>query len=398
MINMTLIDFASGNKPVKRAFALKTQSSNMRPATPALWSQDLKHNDMVEHYEESGSDGTTSNGNGEETDDSRDDSRDVTEEDEEEYDTSSHLTFIDTNKSVPNPAVLNTNTGSEITSALGGWGVSAVDRWDANPKPHNPMATRTPSSPQERKSRTHAWTGFTADNYTDQWQQNSLAVSNTKASTKRTAKHYRNSPVVAESDGWGSTDKYVPWQNVNEQGFVTEVIEEQKKTNYWNGEEYINPGSASNTANDYDNDTTVVASSGNTTPGSLPMLFSDLANNLSTSNNSRSLNNDHRNRCQSISRPRSGSLVSSDGSVSWIDVSAESAIKVSSNKPMPKFSVDKKQKIGNTSQSRWTNEEDWNALKQSNSDVTQPSSAPTTNKGSRQGNFSPVGKFWNSNV
>lgn len=371
----------------------------MRPTTPALWSQDLEHNDVHESYEESGSDESNSNGNDEEdqTDDSRDESRDVTEEEEEEeYETSSHLTNVDTNKWVSNPAV--SNTGSEINSTLGGWGSSATEPWDPNPKTHHhTTAIRTPSPPaiqEQRKSRTHVWAGFTAEKYNDQWQQNSLTVNNTKATPKRSTNHYRNSPAVAESDGWGSTDKYVPWHNVKEQGFVAEVIEEQKKTSYWNGEEYINLNSSNGPSADYDNDTTVVGSSGNTTPGSPPMLFSDLANNLSGASNTHNTTFKAEQR-KNVSRPRSESLVSSDGSVSWNDLSITPAIKVSANKVTQKFSVDKKPKVGNPVRSRWlANEEDWNNLKHSLPESAQHAThTQTPSKGSWQDNFSPEGRI-----
>ncbi|KAG2193999.1 hypothetical protein INT47_005001 [Mucor saturninus] len=390
-------NYALGDKPSNRVFALKGQASNMRPTTPALWSQDLEHNDVNENYEESGSDETNSNGNEEEDqtddsrDDSRDESRDVTEEDEEEYETLSHLTNTDSNKWASNPAV--SNTGSEIKTTLGGWGSSTTEPWDPNPKNHHHItAVRTPSPPvvqEQRKSRTHVWAGFTAEKYNDEWQQNSLTVNNTKVTPKRSTNHYRNSPAVAESDGWGSTDKYVPWHNVKEQGFVAEVIEEQKKTSYWNGEEYINLNSSNGPSNDYDNDTTVVGSSGNTTPGSPPMLFSDLANNINTSSTRNPISKvDNR---KNIPRPRSESLVSSDGSVSWNDVSVTPAIKVSTNKATQKFSVDKKPKAVNPVRSRWmANEEDWNNLKNSLPESTQNSTpTQTPSKGSWQDSFSP---------
>lgn len=385
MIKHLFIDLATVDKPAYREYASKSHSSSFRSTTPALWSQHLHHNDIINN--DDGNSDEASNINEDETDDSQE----AIEEEEEEEETTSHLTDIDTKKWESNPSV--PNTGSEINSALGGWGVSVTDHWEANPKHHqHDLAARTPSpSQKERKSKTNHWTGYTEEVYTDQWQQNSLTVNNTKATPKRAPKHYRNSPVFAESDGWGSTDNYVPWHNVQDQGFVKEVIEQQQKTRYWNGEVYINSGLATSTMNDYDNDITVIESSGTTTPVSPPMLFSDLANNIQSTNSNSNLNH-----IQVITtRPRSESLISSDGSVSWNESSTENVIKVGTNKAAttPKFSVDKKSKSETPLRSRWATAEDWNALKQSTSDTPQPPSNTSIPKqGSWQDNFSPEGK------
>lgn len=432
-----------------RIYALKHQNSSQRPTTPALWSNELQK-DNVMYDEESGSekssnDETTSGGFTEEenTDEYVDEDETVGDKEEEEEDEDEEEEEEEEDEDqTPSPkwaslgpASGQANTGSEIS--LGGWGVTTNEGWVTPSKSHSteqsaipPIVPHQPAgaSPVPPATQATSWTGYTEEVYKDQWQQTGLEVNVNARSlfnTKQKQKHFRNSPMVSDNDGWGSAQAVIPWDDVRAQGYVKSVIEEQKNTTFWTQDDdgtwkmandptpKATTTTATTTTTRQVNDRGTLSSS-TSTNSSAPILFSDIASGLHNSRNNSSIPitqshrgrntthpNHHANRTNSVSTPsrlRSDSLISSDGSVVW-DEESNVHVKLSNKEPttpyvnntttaaaapavQQRFSTPKNETVGRT---KWSSAEEWKNIKESNENGSSEQS-------SWQDNFSPAGK------
>ncbi|CAO3648528.1 unnamed protein product [Mucor hiemalis] len=414
-------NLAESDKPSNsRQFALKHQNSSQRPTTPALWSNDLEKNNVI-YGDESGSekssnDETSGFTEEENTDEYVDDDEVEEKEEEEEEEEETPSPKWATLGSASGP-----NTGSEIS--LGGWGVTSNEGWVTTSKPHSseqstipPVVPHapTPLTQTQQQSQPTTWTGYREEVYKDQWNQTGLEVNPKSLFTvKQKQKHFRNSPLVSDNDGWGSAQAVIPWDDVRAQGYVKSVIEEQKNTTFWTQDDH----GKWKMANDPAPKTTItttkqvidrnVDSAPTSANNSAPILFSDIASKLHNSRANASIPitqsqrgksshpNHHVNRPPPISTPsrlRSDSLISSDGSVAWNEES-NTHVKLSNKEPTPshivtpttstpRFSTPKAS--DSSARSKWSSAEEWKNIKESNNDTT------STEQSSWQDNFSPA--------
>ncbi|GAA5796561.1 hypothetical protein HPULCUR_001933 [Helicostylum pulchrum] len=355
---------------LNRLSALRAANSTFRSTTPALWTQEFKPNDIPGIYGLDNRSENTLNVTEEyHTSDAQEDEDEEEEEEEEE----------DEEEEEEQERISSTlgNTGSEIN--LGGWGPSSDD-WNSNK--HRQQRRENviiPSAAVETSTLEtypeHDWNGYVEGDYKEQWQQSSFFPNKPNPLFKRDSqKHYRNSPIVSESDGWGPADKVkvVDWHDVEKQGFVKEVLDEQRNTSYWVNEKYTSG---------LEHEKTVQTSGANTPAltASPPIPFSSFTNGSSSRYNSKKVHSDRRSR--------SDSLVSSDSGISWTD-STENVIKLSTKEPaLPKFSVVRKSKPEKP-RYKWSSAEEWGNTKESEPALATPT--PITQKHSTwQDNFAP---------
>lgn len=423
-------------------YSLKHQSSSQRPNTPALWSNDFKQNHVL-YESESGSDEASNKSETDETYGEKnqyyDDENtlgDRTEEDQTEEDQTEEDEYMDDEKDTPstkwNTFESNTavkNTGSEIM--LGGWGVAK--EWINQGKSQNahdtsssPVAPKyTASSPTQQQPQ-NRWVGYTEETYKDQWQQTSLEVNATQSifNKRNKQKYFRNSPKVAESDGWGSVQTFIPWDDLKPQGYAKDIIDQQKNTQFWthdgNAWAKATASSTTNNTNEADDDNSLTPVSGPSTPAasSPPLLFSAIANDVLNSKNNVASNNQHsKNPSRSLqqngnaksarpsSRVRSNSLISSDGSVSWTDESPVS-IKLSKNEQTTasnnnntrRFSTPRRSNDSNA-RSKWASAEEWKSTKEASpTETTTATTTITTKQSAWQSNISPEGNTFKFSI
>lgn len=392
-----------------------------------------------------------------------DDAADDEDDEEEEYVKSSN---VPTNTTAPNNVSSSSSSSSAVWDNatlepvsheinLGGWGSGTNDAWSSVATPNPSFTTKdialkrisfddlTKQQPQQQEQHQQSkpqeqqnggiWNGFTEESYRDRWNQTVLEVNPHARSARKNNRITRNGNNVAviESEGWGSCNNYIPWEDVKQQGYVKEVLEEQKATPYWcpdgarwvvASEEASNGGAsiqgqvadsrphrpsghrrraraASNTSDDEDYPPLV----GGTTPGAIqgspPLSFSAFRENVHNSikvNQNSNSSNKHATPPPGntrIAHSRSDSTVSSDGSISWHDRD-NVVIKVHSHQEKP---LVKKAQPEQREQSKWTSATDWKARKEA-STTTVKETTTTITKSSWQDNFDPEGKSWYKDI
>ncbi|KAI9492092.1 hypothetical protein BDB00DRAFT_461143 [Zychaea mexicana] len=134
----------------------------------------------------------------------------------------------------------NNNSKASKTVELGGWG-------SLNPTPWSKKVASTSKQPGPASQRQaeQPWTPYTAEHHEHRWQQETLeqqAPSFKRGGTGRGAR----SSFVMESDGWGTPENNIPWNDLRQQGYAHELLEKQKKTQFWDpvSQQYKTSGSA----------------------------------------------------------------------------------------------------------------------------------------------------------
>ncbi|KAI8979115.1 hypothetical protein BDF20DRAFT_867662 [Mycotypha africana] len=309
--------------------------------------------------------------------------KDDSDDEEEEYVKSSYLTefrgqhaktsIASAKNSLPatwRDQSMN-NYGADRNLNLGSWGSPANITWassaaastatasvingvNGNSDNHKePLSFRNINPQQQQQSLQQqfsagAWNAYKEENYRDQWKQDPLTSSNTNdlnQSTKHFAPaHHRNAPNVIQSDGWGQTKGYTPWEQT--EGYVKDVIDEQSKQEFWsqsNDGKWIKLSSVSpsiSSAAHHNND---VADSGGvvfedegfarlqrTPPPPLitDIMFSEAQRKAVKKQPNKTAPNTKRAAAttNTMARFRANSVVSSDNSVSWDDEDKDEVI------------------------------------------------------------------------
>ncbi|KAI9315312.1 hypothetical protein BX666DRAFT_2028885 [Dichotomocladium elegans] len=122
-------------------------------------------------------------------------------------------------------AAKSSNKASELN--LGGWGSTNALPWakkisstvNSHTKPH-----------RERASSEQNWTPYTLEQHELEWRQITLQTQVTKPAKR---KNYSTHIKTLESDGWGTPKGYTAWNDLRQQGYAYDVLEKQKKTDYW---------------------------------------------------------------------------------------------------------------------------------------------------------------------
>jgi hypothetical protein len=113
--------------------------------------------------------------------------------------------------------------------ALGGWGGDS-------PFQNSSKATQneTPGGlTTKRKSQLdESYPDQSNTDYIQQWRETST---NGVPQKKHSLTQNRNQHSLAnnDADGWGEVDKFVPWDDLRKQGYNAELLEQQKKTSFW---------------------------------------------------------------------------------------------------------------------------------------------------------------------
>lgn len=273
---------------------------------------------------------------------------------------------------------------------LGGWGTSNND-WSSPSK-----STKTPNKPhqpsfveiqnhqrqqQQAQKQTNNWSGYRAEDYQNNWVANPLEVNLSAANKKQTISHSRNRPVVIESDGWGVPKKFVAWENVKDQGFAAEVLNEQKNTQYWQKKE---TGWVTLNNNEQKNEQVATQQSSTqsnvlseqdfpslkTANEKVPISFQSLAEKVKNEQQ-----NDGRVSQSRFSRARSSSVVSSDSDVNWTSGN-NVQIKISNNNQ----GYEKQTNGVKKASSKWATATEWAARNDSKKDSWGNAIAPAPSK------------------
>lgn len=385
-----------------RLLALRAPSRiDQRPSTPVVWSNDLAVNgSILAPPKIIETDNQTSL---EETDYQNDDDDD--DDDEGEHDDDIEIDDDNddddtTSQSNKSQSSWDNNTPETFhpEGNLGGWGAPVNDNWATPPtstpsiKYSNPVSLKEVQEEQQQKSQqqdqqqqqftSQQWARYTADTYKDDWKQSPLEYGTTHYKKNTTSGHYRNAPMVTESEGWGLPNKIIPWNDVKEQGFVKEKLEEQASTTYWNmtnGQWVdLSPAAASNSS------TTAAANNSTTTANTTRKKGGIKYSNSSASRRNRPTSTQYGRRssssddddrfnaasptpvtfaslnasyAKSKSRQRSSSVVSSDNSVDWDANDSDVVIKVHQDfPPLPKSNTGKSREPSIT---KWSSATEW---------------------------------------
>ncbi|KAI8880385.1 hypothetical protein K501DRAFT_286914 [Backusella circina FSU 941] len=281
---------------LNRMAALKERTS--RPDTPSLWSndymkngQDFFINDREENYNNmfNGNNGTSifgkgdykenesddDNGNDDDDDDAsngtydgvydedeseveneeqkeeEEDDEDEDEEEEEEGDARDN--FYDNMDGPQNRKRLSSTQNNNTTAGqiqdwntlarqnglsnmeLGGWGGDLNGTWN-----HSPKATQNdfPNGLTAKKisQLDGSYPNQSTSEYVQEWRKN---ATNGNSQKKNSITQNRNMYSVTDNDtdGWGEAGKFVAWNDLRKQGYNADLIEQQKKTQFWHADE-----------------------------------------------------------------------------------------------------------------------------------------------------------------
>lgn len=376
-----------------RLLALRAPSRiDQRPSTPAVWSNDLAVNGsilappkIIETDNQASLEETDYQNDNDEDEDYDDDDEhdnaddnvedgddedvDIDDEDDDDEDTTSQSNKSQSSWDNNAPEAFHPENN------LGGWGAPVNDNWatpststSLSTKYSNPVSLKEVQEEQQQQQQnqqqnqpqqqftSQQWACYTADAYKDDWKQSPLEYSTTHYKKNTTSGHYRNAPMVTESEGWGQPNNVIPWDDMKQQGFVKEKLEEQASTTYWsktNGQWVgLSPAAtaaaAANTSTTTTTTTTIRKkgnikySNGSASKKNKPTSTQYGRRSSSSSSDDQlnlasptpvtfaSLNASH---TKSKSRQRSSSVVSSDNSVDWDADDSDVVIKVHQDFP-----------------------------------------------------------------
>jgi hypothetical protein len=446
-LNWCSIDYSS-KKSVSRLDALKITPTEQRPTTPAIWSDDYKLNNAVvtnpklpdyppftKENSASSSNIATSGESGSDDTYERDNTSDdktIADYEEEEEEMEDDFDYVINDKEEEEYIKTSSTTAWSNTLSesgqhemkLGGWEAATNNHWNTTSTPTLPFksnnATPKPFSftaaQQQQQQTSGAWSNYSEETYSDRWNQKDLEKPYAVKSKKNMKLAYNgNSPAVTESEGWGDCNNIIPWEDAEKQGFVKEVLEEQKSTTYWKQEDngWI-PLSGENTdvpmqdqvnhsrptRRDRESRAISVTSSDEEYPAFIDgtntsnliqsspplMSFSALKEDVQgTSRSNRTSGYRHivpSTKNTRISRPRSDSVVSSDASVTWNEKESVT-IKVHDDQEKPSM---RNVQPAPRDQSKWVNAKDWENRK----DVS--TTTIVTTKSSWQNEFDTEGR------
>jgi hypothetical protein len=371
-----------GKKAVNRMAALKGEVT--RPDTPSLWSsaymqhgQDFLGDSVPEeNYNDVFNDSTVGNdttllGSGDNTgykesesesdrtndsdvsydsyndgykeDDEKEEEDGEEEEEEEEEEDDDELDARDNfyDKKVSPNQTNNNGTHIQDWSALtgeNGFSNMALGGWGGDSPFQNSSKATQNETPDglttKRKSQLdESYPDQSNTDYIQQWRESST---NGVPQKKHSLTQNRNQYSLAnnDADGWGEVDKFVPWDDLRKQGYNAKLLEQQKKTSFWQpGEQKWNTPNGEGQAE--------LETHGSGPKEKNPVNFTSLVSQNPTN------------------RKRSDSCVSSQSSVN-LDEGADIILKTTTDGPLPHSNSQRKPEQTKSKQSV----QDWNTLKE----------------------------------
>ncbi|KAI9266555.1 hypothetical protein BDA99DRAFT_506025 [Phascolomyces articulosus] len=136
-------------------------------------------------------------------------------------------------------------TTTTVNGDLGGWGPSTQTAWSQKAQPGPKHSDPQPQQRQKHQEQPQQqWIPYTAERHEHEWQQETLEPyqpafqrGNNSGASGGSGRGGHNS-LIMESDGWGKANNYVPWNDPRNQGFAADLIEKQRNTQFWDGQQY----------------------------------------------------------------------------------------------------------------------------------------------------------------